>query len=110
MMANKLPAYLPILPGMHHLPIHSARKFTWDGDHGTCDASDFGGADIDGRVWSVACDVGFIVESPRTGRRVLFTLVEEITVRGGLLEATVYASVSRIPGHPAPLTITIVND
>jgi len=57
-----------------HLPVHSARKFTWTGFVGAAEASDFNAIQTVGRVWRDACDEGFWVESPKTNERILFTL------------------------------------
>lgn len=54
------------------LPTHSALLFTWEGNIGITERSDFGPGEFESRVWSDACDVGFKVRSPRTGRVLTF--------------------------------------
>jgi hypothetical protein len=59
------------------IPVHDGSKFDWRGGSGYAEASDFGRSVWCRRVWSDACDVGFVVVSPRTGVKKLFTLVRE---------------------------------
>lgn len=42
------------------LPTHDGRTFTWTGKRGVAEASILGRG-YTGRVWSDACDVGFLV-------------------------------------------------
>lgn len=74
------------------VPVHSGLKFSWSGGRGTADISDLLGCNdtersnyLHGRVWDDACDVGFLVFSPRTGVKKLFTLSH--TMRGPGAEA-----------------------
>jgi len=55
-----------------NVPVHDGRKFTWNGKVGSAEVSDFNPATLAGRLFGDACDVGFYVVSPRTGRKVLF--------------------------------------
>ena len=59
-----------------HVPEHSGRSFTWLKGHGTSCISDLLPR-MDGPIWSDAYDIGFVVESHKTGRKVLFTRVGE---------------------------------
>jgi hypothetical protein len=91
------------------VPIHSARKFTWtNGFRGVADMSDFGGARISSRVYADAVDIGFICESPRTGRRMLFTLVSYVRNYDNELTSETYVSCNN-DGIP-DTQITLFND
>lgn len=83
------------------VPVHCARKFTWDLRTGIAEASDF--TRLCGRVYNDAADVGFEVLSPRTGQKVLFTLASDVRDNEGEILKTRYTSSSG-------LTIEIFND
>ncbi len=55
-----------------NVPAHDGSKFNWTGRHGCADMSDFR-CPLAGRLYADACDVGFVVTSGRTGRKVVFT-------------------------------------
>jgi len=91
-----------------NVPIHSARKFRWSNDFtGSAEVSDFSRT-ISSRVYTDAADVGFICESPRTGKQVLFTLCEEERHDGELVSET-YVSCA-FGGWVPDMRIIIFND
>lgn len=55
-----------------NVPAFDGSKFNWTDRHGCADVSDFRGPLV-GRLYADACDVGFVVISSRTGRKVVFT-------------------------------------
>jgi len=56
-----------------NLPTHDGRSFSWEGNTGYAEVSDLGrGADVAGRAFPDACDMGFYVRSHKTGARKLF--------------------------------------
>lgn len=89
------------------IPTYKARQFSWDADRkGAAEASDLGctaGIAPGRRVWSDACDVGFLVVSDRTGTEKLFTLAHERRSADNELEAWVFVSEDGF-------TATIYND
>lgn len=80
-MANTLP----------NVPVHAGSKFLWSGRLGAAEVSDFNAATLAGRLYADACDVGFYVESPRTGKRVLFS-EEDVERREGEIVSWRYSS------------------
>jgi hypothetical protein len=70
-------------------PHASARDFDWSGKIGIAESSDLGWragwTSQLGRVYDDACDVGFTMHSPVTGRVVTFALVSERVEDGDLL-------------------------
>jgi len=69
--------------------------FTWEGNHGTADASDLDYGRfiiIATQLFDDACDVGFFLVSPRTGQKVLFTFLSEETDRHGEVQWWTYQS------------------
>lgn len=54
-----------------NVPVHSYTSFTWAGSVGTAEVSDFNAANLAGRLYADACDVGFFVQGNR--RKVLFS-------------------------------------
>lgn len=60
------------------LPVISARLVTWSGTNGVIDGSDVPQLFPFPRIWNDACDVGFWVVSPRTGKHMLFSLQDEL--------------------------------
>lgn len=68
------------------LPVHDGSKFDWHAQTGVTEASTLGPR-FSGRVWSDSSDLGFVVRSHRTGRKVLFTLesVEHDKLSGDVL-------------------------
>lgn len=84
-----------------------ARHFTWTGLTGVAEHSSLP-EHLVSRVYDDACDFGFLVQSPQTGRVVLFTGGERVyreTDRERELIATRYTGVEQ-PG----VTIDILND
>jgi hypothetical protein len=60
------------------LPRYSAARFTWDENRGSACASDLTKSiNPFGRVFNDACDMGFRLVSPKTGREKLFTVTSE---------------------------------
>lgn len=83
MMARK--ATLP-------LPTHSGSLFTWTGNKGVVEASTLGPQHT-GRVWNDACDGGFNVRSPRTGKVITFAYAHAVGRSIGEIEAFVYRAI-----------------
>lgn len=54
-----------------NVPVHPYSKFTWAGPNATAEVSDFNPANLAGRLYADACDVGFYVQGNR--RKMLFT-------------------------------------
>ena len=87
------------------VPVYSSDMFTWKGNRGCAEASDFGSLEkkgyfIGARCYDDACDIGFYVVSARTGAKMLFTYVHDEDGYDGELQ--VYSS--------GDFTITIFND
>lgn len=55
-----------------NVPVHKDVPICWHGRSGCADLSDFK-MPLTGRLYADAVDVGFYVESPRTGLRKLFS-------------------------------------
>jgi hypothetical protein len=94
---------------LNDIPVHDGKLFTWHRNQfsGTTEASTLGGQ-MSRRVWDDAVDVGFYVTSPRTGRKVLFTLISVNHDAGGLGgEITSWTYKSH--GFNTTMTITIFN-
>lgn len=53
-------------------PTHDAKKFTWHGNSGTAEMSDFNGHRIVGPCWNDSIDCGMTLYSRRTGKFVEF--------------------------------------
>lgn len=87
------------------LQAHDAARISWEGTHGTGEASDLapvGG--LLGRVWDDAADLGFWLENRAAGTRVLFVL-SGTDEREGELQAW------HLTSHPdMKLRVTILND
>lgn len=96
-------------PNPNRLPLRiiDAADLTWTGNRGACDASDLP-RDTVRRVYRDACDVGFIVRSPRTGRKVLFTHREDVYHGAGEDRELVAQVFGEDDG--LDLTITLFND
>lgn len=58
---------------LSNVPVHSGSKFTWSGKTGSAELSDFNPATLAGRLYGDACDVGFYVQSHKSGEKVLFS-------------------------------------
>lgn len=76
------------------LPIHNAGMVTWRKGipTGAVEASDLG-PNFTGRIWNDACDIGFILKSPKTGREIL--MVQTGHCRDGEGEVTIWIFESR---------------
>jgi hypothetical protein len=57
-----------------HIPTFKSDIFSWKNGVGSAEVSDFRGSDLFSRVYDDACNVGFNVQSVRTGKVELFTL------------------------------------
>lgn len=94
-------------PDFTNIPVHAGASFSWEGRDGTTDASmltNGGRKAIAGQVWNDSVDLGFYVQSPRTGTRILFILNEEQTREG---EVVGWRYVSH--GTEEPLHLLVVN-
>lgn len=61
------------------IPVHRGSLFMWYHKSGAADVSMIHyscGGQIYSRIYDDACDMGFYIESHRTGQRVLFTLTK----------------------------------
>ncbi len=58
-------------------PVHSASKFSWKKGVGVAEASDLRGTPLFGRLFDDACDLGFRLLNPSTGRCEPFYLSHE---------------------------------
>lgn len=85
-----------------NVPVHHSAKFAWAGNTGVADLSDFVPADLAGRLYADACDVGFFVVSARSGNKVLFT-EKDVERRGEEIVAYHYMAENGV-------VITIFND
>lgn len=94
-----------MLKARKDVPVHSAGLFTWKGQTGTCEASDFNPTVMCSRVYDDACDVGFFARSPRTGRSLLFVFDHQEWDRAtGEITAWIFVC----PSHG--LMIRVIND
>lgn len=64
-------------------PVHSASKFTWKNGVGVAEASDLRPVPLFGRLFNDACDLGFRLLNPATGRCEPFYLSHEDTDGSG---------------------------
>lgn len=96
------------------LPVHDGSKFTWHGETGCVDASDLALActrqSMCSRVWDDACDVGFWVLSPKTGKKVLFTFEAEAKSPDGETMSWLFRAYDPTANMVSNITITIYND
>ena len=93
------------------VPLFDGSLFTWQGTFGAADASDLEptaglGRNHRARVWDDACDEGFEVRSPRTGRYVLFVLQRTIVDDANEVTGWEYTSY----GEARRITIVVAND
>lgn len=82
-------------------PRHSTDRFTYSYGVFVTEASDFGNAKIDGRLWADSCDIGFVMVSARTGKEEEFYLDRKIYSADGNspeVMTTVYHSVRKFNG------------
>lgn len=95
---------------LKNIPVHKGKKFTWTAGSfaGSTCASDLGSR-VGGAVWDDSCDWGFIVQSERTGNKVLFTFDREIKDNEGEHIATIYKE-HNCGSRVAPIVITVFND
>ena len=98
---------------MHGTPI-LANLFTWLGNTGSAEASDFGPEGMaTHQVWLDACDRGFTLASMRTGELVTFVECGQI-VREDEIAGWVYRSIDgrtgRVDKSPFGMTVKIWND
>lgn len=107
---------MPLLP---NIITHAASCFSWfDPKHGVVDASDLGcvaGRSPFSQVFDDAADRGCVLYSARTGRHVLFTLLEVLRDREGDITGWVLTDAGEIRGRslvyvPSEIKITIYND
>jgi hypothetical protein len=92
-----------------HLPVHNGDIFSWHGQEGVADISDLGKGEVIGRIWSDACDVGFYIKSPRTGREKLFTMSEKVFDAEGCVTAWKFVSLNSL-NEFGEVKVTIFND
>jgi hypothetical protein len=59
-------------------PIYDGKVFTWNGLTAWVDASDLSGGSFKSKLFSDAEDKGFYIRSHRTGKVLMFTLVDEL--------------------------------
>jgi hypothetical protein len=74
---------------------YSSKKFTWTGNVGVAEMSDFGTMDplaICDRIYDDACDCGFAVESVVTGKRIVFNYSHAINSGENEIQAHVLVS------------------
>lgn len=91
------------------VPTYSTRPISWRQTHGSVEASDLTGFGQSGpfvsRVWDDSADVGLVLRSHRTGREVLFGLVD--VDRGSDGEVRSW----KLESHPGGnLHLTVFND
>jgi hypothetical protein len=55
----------------------SSDHFTRTGNEFVAEVSDFGSTNLFSRIYPDACDVGFAMQSTRTGKEAVFYLAEE---------------------------------
>lgn len=92
-----------------------AAFFTWVGNTGSAEASDFGPTGLPlHQVWPDAADSGFTVASARTGELVTFVASGVIMPHPEEVAGWVYRSIDRRTGRidksPLGMTIKIWND
>lgn len=91
-----------ILP---NVPNYPASAFSWTGNVGWIEASEFTRGRVANRVWSDSSDVGFTLTSERTGQKVLFVFDHD-EGEGDDLVYSVYVSF----GFPKEIVVHVVND
>lgn len=98
---------------LHGTPL-LANHFTWIGNTGSAEVSDFGPGGLPlHQVWPGACDAGFTLASHRTGELVTFVECGRIMAEDEVA-GWVYRSIDRRTGRidksPFGMTIKIFND
>ena len=85
------------------IPIHPSNHFTWHGREGLTEASCLP-EHYFARIWSDSCDVGFAIQSERTGVVKLFFHIETLPDKGW--ECVAYNLFRSEDG----ITVKVVND
>jgi hypothetical protein len=91
-------------PTLPNVPVHNGKKFTWRSMKAATEASDLG-RPVHGQLWDDACDVGFYIESHRTGTKALFALASQERSDGDVVSTT-YRSVDL----PMEFEVVVFND
>lgn len=82
------------------LPIRAANLLTWEGNRGVAEISDFGRfVKLDDRVYDDACDVGFDLWNPKSGRTLLMTLADTKVDDEGDTQVWIYRSSGEVKGE-----------
>lgn len=96
------------------VPVHDGSKFTWYGKAGCIDVSDLalqcGQQSMCSRIWDDACDVGFWMLSPKTGKKVLFMFEAEAKSPDGETSAWLFRAYDPTAYVTSDVTVTIYND
>jgi hypothetical protein len=94
-------------------PTLSTRSFTWvpTSQSFVAESSELGSGAV-GRIWDDACDVGFRLQSHRTGKEVLFCLDHEEKTPDGDIAGWRFLPVPVRGGEyqGLPLSVLIIND
>lgn len=69
-----------IMKVLSGIPVHSTKQFSYNKTDKTfvTEASSLGKTNLFDRLYPDACDVGFWLKSHKTGKQILFFLVDEI--------------------------------
>lgn len=95
----------PVKPTLPNVPTYDGKRFTWGPTKGTAELSDLGRDAGIARLWDDACDVGFYIESHRTGQKGLFVLVHQERAEGEVLSSTFHSV-----NLPKVVEVTLYND
>ena len=89
------------------VPVFSASQFTWERKVGSAEISDLGEefSPYGVRLWDDACDTGFAVRSPRTGRVLTFAYCGDREDGRGEIIGWTYSCL-----EDPDFSITLIND
>lgn len=85
-----------------NIPTFFASMFTWNGNTGSAEMSDFGGM-LDGRLYEDAVDTGFFIFSSKSVSKKLF-IFQRHTYQADELQSSIFVSYDNL------FTIEVFND
>lgn len=91
---------------MNKVPTHSSSGMSWSKNRGWMELSTLGvepGEQFMSRAWSDSCDVGFWLQSHKTGQLVLFLLETQHNLNGEIVAW-------ELTSQDGKFKITVVND
>lgn len=89
---------------LNHIKTYSAKQFTWQGKVGCAEMSDLTSSTLTSPLYDDSADQGFYIDSPKSGKRVLFYYESTITSNGDVVGWT-FQSLADVE-----LKVTVWND